>query len=52
MSLTKEPRKPCYVQRMYARTNPEMDLGVDGAFHFEYMGSAEFEFGALARLCG
>lgn len=34
------------VQRLKLRTPPNSDLGFDGFFRFDYMGRAEFEYGA------
>ena len=40
-------RKPYLVQRCYAKTNSNGHKGVDALLSFDYMGSSEFEFGAL-----
>ena len=43
-------RKPYLVQRLLPRTDPsERHEGVDKFFQFDYMGSAEFEFGACSE---
>lgn len=41
-------RKPYHIQRCESRTGEDF-TGWDSAFRCDYMGAAEFEFGALAR---
>lgn len=41
-------KTPCLVQRGKFKT-PEKIEGIDSLIHFDYMGSAEFEFGALPK---
>lgn len=45
--MTERTRQPYLVQRVLLRENANGGKGVDGVFAFDYMGSAEFEFGAL-----
>ena len=40
--------RPSLVQRVIRRDRPEM-TGIDKFFEFDFMGSAEFEFGALGK---
>jgi hypothetical protein len=46
--MTNEKRMPYLVQRMRRRDNGARK-GIDALFGFDYMGAAEFEFGALGR---
>lgn len=42
--------KPYLIQRARFKGVPLQDIvGMDSLFHFDYMGSAEFEFGALPK---
>ena len=44
----KDPRKPWLIQRVQARETPRPNgKGVDLHFSMDYMGSSEFEYGAL-----
>ena len=48
MTLLAQHEKPALIQRMCKRASPlERYIGPDRLWSMEYMGSAEFEFGAL-----
>lgn len=40
---------PYLIQRMNFKKNPEAGFGIEALLSMDYMGSAEFEFGALAN---
>jgi len=40
-------KKPYLVQRMKLKANIDLESGIDGNFSMDYMGSSEFEWGAL-----
>ncbi len=42
-------KKPYMIQRMYFKEDPPNDFSFDGLLQMDYMGSAEFEFGALPQ---
>ena len=46
--MSEEQRAPWLIQRLFWRPDPS-EKGIDAFFSFDYMGSAEFEFGTLFR---